>query len=217
MGGTCDYAPVGVDDLGADKGRAATALEYVEINAFAAQCQPVLLHFGDHLHRVASYRQTCHVKSEIGVGGAAACHGVKVTLHAVDIKYDGFRACSGHRIGNLNLVVDIVASLRKSGGDIVAARQAQTYHLDADVGRFALLLAGGRICSGSGDVDVARAEQKILGKVECVGAFADILLRFTICCDNAALYDDFNRGFLPGALPGFLACELMVVTPCQHG
>ena len=74
--GTGDYASVGMDDLGANEGRAAAALEYVEIDTLTAQRQAVLLHFSSHLHGVPPYRQTCHVEGEIGVGGAAARHGM---------------------------------------------------------------------------------------------------------------------------------------------
>ncbi len=37
MAGSCDYAPIGVYNLGSDKGGAAAALEYVEVDALAAK------------------------------------------------------------------------------------------------------------------------------------------------------------------------------------
>ena len=59
--GAGQYAPVRVDYLCAEERCAAAALENIEIDALALECEAVLLHLGDHLNGMATDGKPRHV------------------------------------------------------------------------------------------------------------------------------------------------------------
>ena len=211
MAGSGEDAPVGVGDLRADERSAAAPFKDIHIHALAFQRQPVGFHLGDHLHGMPADRQSGHVQAERAVGGAATRHGVGFLLRPVHVEGHGLRPGAGHGVGDRGGIVSAKAALREAAGDIVAARQAQGDGLHADVGLLLLRLAGGRVGGGGHDVDVARAQQQVLGQVEGVRALAYLLYRLAVGGGGAALHRDLHRGLLPGALPLLVAGGVLVV------
>ena len=124
MSGTGDDPPVGVDDLRADERRTAPPFQKVHIDALAFQRQPVGLHLGHDLHRVAAHRQAGHGQAERPVGGTAARHRVRLLLNTVHPQRHRLGTRAGHGIGDGSRIVGAQPALRDTGGDVIAAREA---------------------------------------------------------------------------------------------
>ena len=136
---------------------------------------------------------------------------MRLLLRAVHIEGHGLGAGTGYGIRDRGGIVSAKAALRDAAGDIVAARQAQGDALHTDIRLLLLRLPGGRVGGGGHDVDVARAQEQVLGQVKGVRTLAYLLYRLAVGSGGAALDGDLHGSLLPGALAFFVAGGVLVV------